>query len=97
MRLDDTSGAEVTLLHHDNSAIPTPEPPPDDVPGGGRLPIFSYTVEPLAPLYRAVLRLFLDAKGRYRIQFRPDEVATELRRAGFREEVPEGGIDRALD
>jgi len=62
-----------------------------------RLPIFSYTVEPLAPLYRAVLRLFLDAKGRYRIQFRPDEVAIELRRAGFREELPEGGIDRALD
>jgi len=64
----------VTLIHHDNSAIQAPERPPDDVPGGGgRLPIFSYTVEPLAPLYRAVLRLFLDAKGRYRIQFRPEE------------------------
>jgi uncharacterized protein (TIGR02677 family) len=62
-----------------------------------RLPIFSYTVEPLAPLYRAVLCLFLDAKGRYRIQFRPDEVAAELRRAGFQEELPEAGIDRALD
>lgn len=88
----------MTLIHHGNSAIQAPERPPDDVPGGGgRLPIFSYTVETLAPLYRAVLRLFLDAKGRYRIQFRPDEVATELRRAGFREEVPDGGIDRALD
>jgi DNA-binding MarR family transcriptional regulator len=45
----------------------------------GRLTIFAYTVEPLAPLYRAVLRLFLEAKNRYRIQFRPDEVAAELR------------------
>ena len=62
---------------------------------GGRLTLFSYTVESLAPLYRAVMRLFFEAKARYRIQFRPDEVAAELRT--FRGEIPEGGIDRALD
>jgi uncharacterized protein (TIGR02677 family) len=44
----------------------------------GRLTIFAYTVEALAPLYRTVLRLFLEVKARYRIQFRPDEVAAEL-------------------
>jgi uncharacterized protein (TIGR02677 family) len=64
----------------------------------GRLTIFAYTVEPLAPLYRSVLRLFLEAKARYRIQFRPDEVAAELRRSGFQqEESLDGGVERALD
>lgn len=63
---------------------------------GGRLTLFSYTVESLAPLYRALMRLFYEAKARYRIQFRPDEIAAELRRA-FRGELPENGIDRALD
>lgn len=62
-----------------------------------RLTLFSYTVETNAPLYRAVMRLFLDAKARYRIQFRPDEVAAELRRGGLEAELPEGGLDRALD
>jgi uncharacterized protein (TIGR02677 family) len=63
----------------------------------GRLTLFSYTVEPLAPLYRAVARLFLDAKSRYRIQFRADEVAAELRRLGLSLELPEGSVERALD
>jgi uncharacterized protein (TIGR02677 family) len=64
---------------------------------GGRLTLFSYTVESLAPLYRAVMRLFLDAKGRYRIQLRPDEVAAELRRSGVLDALPEGSVERALD
>jgi uncharacterized protein (TIGR02677 family) len=64
---------------------------------GGRLTLFSYTVESLAPLYRAVMRLFLEAKGRYRIQLRPDDVAAELRRTGLLAELPEGSVDRALD
>jgi uncharacterized protein (TIGR02677 family) len=62
---------------------------------GGRLTLFSYTVESLAPLYRAILRHFLEAKSRYQIQFRPDEIASELRRSFG--ELPEGGVDRALD
>ena len=64
---------------------------------GGRLTLFSYTVESLAPLYRAVMRLFLEAKGRYRIQLRPDDVASELRRSGVLAELPEGSVDRSLD
>jgi uncharacterized protein (TIGR02677 family) len=64
---------------------------------GGRLTLFSYTVESLAPLYRAVMRLFLEAKGRYRIQLRPDDVAAEIRRSGLLAELPEGSVDRALD
>jgi uncharacterized protein (TIGR02677 family) len=72
----------------------TPEATSCDI---GRLTIFAYTVEPLAPLYRSVLRLFLEAKARYRIQFRPDEVAAELRRSDFREEWLDGSIERSLD
>ena len=64
---------------------------------GGRLTLFSYTVESLAPLYRAVMRLFLEAKGRYRIQLRPDDVAAEIRRSGLLVELPEGSVDRGLD
>jgi len=74
------------------TAAPTGAPDPYR-----RLTLFSYTVESNAPLYRAVMRLFLEAKARYRIQFRPDEVAAELRRAGFELELPEGGLERALD
>lgn len=62
---------------------------------GGRLTLFSYTVEPLAPVYRAILRHFLEAKTRYQIQLRPEEIASELRRS-FRE-LPAGDVDRALD
>lgn len=76
----------------------TPEATSRDAsPPLGRLTIFAYTVEPLALLYRAVLRLFLEAKARYRIQFRPDEIAVELRRSGYLDELPEGGVERALD
>jgi len=69
---------------------PTPDP-------YQRLTLFSYTIEANAPLYRAVMRLFLEAKARYRIQFRPEEVAAELRRGGFEDGLPDGGLDRALD
>lgn len=64
---------------------------------GGRLTLFSYTVESLAPLYRAILHLFLEAKGRYRIQLRPEEVAAEMPRPELLAELPGGSVDRALD
>lgn len=61
------------------------------------LTLFSYTQQELTPLYRAVMRLFLEAKERYRIQFRPGEVAAGLPRIGYREEVDRAALDRALD
>jgi uncharacterized protein (TIGR02677 family) len=63
----------------------------------GPLTLFSYTQQELTPLYRAVMRLFLEAKERYRLQFRPGEVAAELLRIGHREEVDRAALDRALD
>jgi uncharacterized protein (TIGR02677 family) len=77
-----------------------PGTPPADF---GPLTLFSYTQQDLTPLYRAIMRLFLEAKERYRIQFRPAEVAAELPRIGFavagREEgeVDRAALDRALD
>ncbi len=62
-----------------------------------RLPVFAYTVESLAPVYRAIMRAFLGGKARFRIHFRPDQVAAELERRGFRPELPDGGLERALD
>lgn len=68
-----------------------PAPTPDPFQ---RLTLFSYTVEGNAPLYRAVMRLFLEAKERYRIQFRPDQVVAELRRGDLRGELAEGSLER---
>lgn len=62
-----------------------------------RLPVFAYTVESLAPVYRAIMRVFTDGKARFKIHYRPDQVAAELERRGQRSELPEGGLERALD
>ncbi len=60
------------------------------------LSLFAYTVEASAPLYRAIMHLFLESKERYRIQLRTDEVAAELARATG--ESPDRAVlDRALD
>lgn len=44
-----------------------------------RLDVFSYVIEKNAPIYRAIVGIFADAKARYRIQLRVEEVARELR------------------
>ncbi len=62
-----------------------------------RLRVFSYTVESHAPLYRAIMRVFIGGKAHFRIHYRPDQVAAELDRLGFRSRLPDGGLERALD
>ncbi len=62
-----------------------------------RLRVFAYTVESLAPVYRSIMAAFTGGKARFRIHFRPDQVAAELERRGLRPELPEGGLERALD
>lgn len=47
--------------------------------GRNRLDVFSYVIEKNAPIYRAIVDIFADAKTRYRIQLRVEEVARELR------------------
>ena len=44
--------------------------------------VFRYVVEKNAPIYRAIIDIFVLAKTRYRIQLRVDEVARELRSQG---------------
>jgi uncharacterized protein (TIGR02677 family) len=61
-----------------------------------RLSLFAYTVESSAPLYRTLMRLFLDARARYEIHLRPDEVAAALREAGH-PDLERSVLDRALD
>ncbi len=62
-----------------------------------RLRVFAYTVESLAPLYRAIMGVFTEGKAHFRLHYRPDQVADELMRRGYRSELPEGGLERALD
>lgn len=71
----------------------SPEPPSWLRP----LRIFAYTVEPNAPLYRALARVFAEAKARYRIQLRPAAVSEELERMGYREPLSPEDLDRALE
>jgi uncharacterized protein (TIGR02677 family) len=78
----------------DESTLPENRARVDDV---SRLRVFSYTVESHAPVYRAIMRVFAEGKERYQIHFRPDQVAAELGRRGFSLELPEGGLERALD
>jgi uncharacterized protein (TIGR02677 family) len=81
-----------------NPATPSPDPAPAHLREAGRLTLFSYTVEPLAWLYRAIMRLFLDAKARYRIQFRPDEIAAAVSAAlPADQELKQETVDRCLD
>ncbi len=79
-----------------------PKPPGTPGPASfqdvGRLTLFSYTVEPLAWMYRAVMRHFLEAKARYRIQLRPDEIAAELRLSlPVGQELVQSSVERCLD
>lgn len=76
---------------------PSAAPAAPDLAAFAPLSLFSYTQQELTPLYRAVMRLFLEAKERYRIQFRPGEVAAELPRIGYRRAVDRTALDRALD
>jgi uncharacterized protein (TIGR02677 family) len=58
--------------------------------------LFRYIVEKNAPIYRAIIDVFVAAKARYRIQLRVDEVARELRTSG-RIGVDELDLTRHLD
>ncbi|HXU47023.1 MAG TPA: TIGR02677 family protein [Thermoanaerobaculia bacterium] len=74
------------------------EPSPSSSPPDLRpLRVFAYTVEAQAALYRVVVRVFAEAKARYRVQLRPDEIAPEVRRLGYGDLLPADGLDRALD
>lgn len=49
----------------------------------GRLPILSYAVAPKAGLYRAILGVFMEARSRYEVYRRPQEIVSALRATDY--------------
>lgn len=64
-----------------------------------RLRIFAFAVEPKAPLYRAVMRVFAEAKARYELRLRPAEVIGCLPEAAIYDlgDEPDPQLEAALD
>jgi len=67
------------------------------VPARSAGDLFRYVVERNAPIYRAIIDVFVAAKSRYRIQLRVDEVARELRVLGTFVGADEADLSRHLD
>lgn len=61
-----------------------------------RLRIFAYAVEPKAPLYRALMRVFAEAKARYELRLRPSELYERLP-AAARHDLDIEGLEVTLD
>ncbi len=51
------------------------------MPEPTRLPIFAYVNAEKAPVYRSVMRAFMDGRERYALHLRPAEILDELRRS----------------
>lgn len=62
----------------------------------GRLKVFAHLNADKAALYRAIMRVFADAKARFTLHLRPQEVAGALAAAGWPEPVDAGGVESAL-
>jgi uncharacterized protein (TIGR02677 family) len=62
----------------------------------GRLRVFAYVNADKAALYRAVMRAFVDAKGRFTLHLRPHEVAAALASARLPEPADVAAVETAL-
>src|SRR5213593_4812740 len=58
--------------------------------------VFSYVTTEEAPLYRAVLRAFVESKERFRVQLRPEDVLKALEECGVHELTGQVQLNRAL-
>ncbi len=85
------------LLHTWQMTMDHEHPAVHALPALRPLRVFSYTVESQSALYRSIVRVFAEAKARYRIQMRGEEILPELGRLGAGHLVPADGLDRALD
>jgi uncharacterized protein (TIGR02677 family) len=61
-----------------------------------RLDAFAYVHADKAPVYRAVMRAFVDARGRFVLHLRPRDVAEELARADPPVRTEDGDVDAVL-
>jgi uncharacterized protein (TIGR02677 family) len=62
----------------------------------GRLRAFAYVNADKAALYRAVMRVFMDAKARFTLHLRPEEVATAVAAAALPEPADTAAVEAAL-
>src|SRR6266545_3604617 len=62
----------------------------------GRLRAFAYLNADKAALYRAVMRVFVEAKTRFTLHLRPDEVTAALAAAELADPVDAPGVESAL-
>ena len=58
--------------------------------------VFSYVTTEKAPLYRAILRAFVESKERFLVQLRPEDVLDALEKSGVHELPGQVEINRAL-
>jgi hypothetical protein len=71
------------------------ESAPESAPG--KLDVFTYVTVEHASLYRAIVDVFVEAKLRYRIQLRVDEVMSALRAQRLLVSHDEAGVTTYLD
>ncbi|MGH2751914.1 MAG: TIGR02677 family protein [Actinomycetota bacterium] len=74
-------------------------PPPAGAASGSlpeRLRVFAYAVEPKAPVYRSIMRVFAQAKACYELRLRPSELHGRLP-AAARHDLDIEGLETTLD
>jgi uncharacterized protein (TIGR02677 family) len=62
----------------------------------GRLRVFAYVNADKAPLYRAIMRAFVEAKARFMLHLRPQEVTDTLASASLQEPTDPAAVEAAL-
>lgn len=72
----------------------TEDSPAGEVPQ--RLRLFAYAVEPKAPLYRSIMRIFAEAKARYELRLRPTELLERLPAVALHD-IDVDGLENTLD
>jgi hypothetical protein len=65
-------------------------------PGAGRIGVFAYVTADQAPLYRAIMRAFMESKERFVLRLRPLDVIEAVRVSGACEISDPEQIDAAL-
>jgi uncharacterized protein (TIGR02677 family) len=66
------------------------------MPDAGRLRVFAYVNADKAALYGAVMRVFVEAKARFTLHLRPQDVAAALAGADLPDPVDLAGVESAL-
>src|SRR5499433_3972523 len=72
------------------SQVATVQPAP-------RLKALAYVTAEKSPLYRAIMRVFMESKDRFALHLRPQEIIDAVRRSGLEETPHETEIESALE